>query len=378
MAIEHKSVIICGCDIEDRRRIENFLGQGFMVTGVTDPERKEDLFEDEPAFFPVEGLRNRSFDYVVVAPLNEGIQDRWKKILLDCGIDREKIVLPCVLWPNSSAKYHEDMVKTIRENDDDDVVNGLIFGLSYSRKGIDRSMLSGKWFDFSSDGMDLYYNMQLYKYALKYNKFPVAKKAMIVAPNYYFQYDQSRSYAQYTSGQMFAVHELNDYHNFQKTGGDFPKVKNYIINYQMFGKKISDYYHVHRVTNSSTVWDGRDGEGKLPAGWLKIHEETIPEYKEIFGEFIRLLSINGLKIIVLQPPIYIKGIDDEQKEQLFARNEDFRKIVYEAAAKIGCNISTFDFTSAFKEKREFFRDLEHLNANGAVEWGKIINEQVLE
>lgn len=372
-----KNVIVCGCDLEDQRRIEYFLGVEFRIIGITQPDRESNIFEDDIPFFSIEALKSVSFDYIVIATLASSVAECWKKKLLEAGVAEEKIIEPFILQPYSGAKFRENMVKSIREADDK-LVDGLMFGLSYSRKGIDLRKLRGKWFDFSSDGMDLYYNFQLYKYAVKHNKFPNAKKALFVFPNYYFQYDQSRSYAQYTSDQMFAVHELNDWHNFQKTGGDLAKVRTYIINYQMFGYKISEYYHPRRLLNPRTVWDGIDGQGKLPAGWLKEHENTVSEYRDIFRQFVTILSERNVQIMILQPPIYLNGIDEDQKISLKQKNEKFRNTVLEITENQGLTVKIFDFTSLFAERRDLFRDLEHLNADGSVEWGKAIDKIILD
>ena len=198
-----------------------------------------------------------------------------------------------------------------------------------------------------------------------------------MAPNYYFQYDQSRSLAQYTSGQMFAIHELDDYHNFQKTGGHYQEVRNYIINYRMFGRRMSEYYHIHRFTNPTTIWDGKDGEGKLPGGWLKSHENTMPEYLEIFKKFIILLSRHFIRLTILHPPLYLKGMIEEHKQIVLVRNKEFLSQISESVTKAGCRAYWNDFTSVFAERRELFRDLEHLNAQGAAAWGEVINGKIL-
>lgn len=77
-----KKVIICGCNLEERRRIENFLSPGYWVIGVMDPDRDADSLEDEPKFYRSEQLKDLLFDYIVLASMADTVVDRWKKALL--------------------------------------------------------------------------------------------------------------------------------------------------------------------------------------------------------------------------------------------------------------------------------------------------------
>ena len=113
--------------------------------------------------------------------------------------------------------------------------------MSYSLTGIDKESLSQRFFDFSWRGQDIYYNFQLLRYALKLEKFTDVKQVSLVFPYYYFSWDQSRSWVQYETGQIFGVNCLNYYHNAAKADTKWDLLWNKIVNYQMFGRKLADY-----------------------------------------------------------------------------------------------------------------------------------------
>lgn len=224
----------------------------------------------------------------------------------------------------------------------------------------------------------MYYNFQLLKYAFKIGKFTEVKQALLVFPYYYFDYDQSRSYAQYESGQIFGVHALNDWHNAYKIKKNYSMVANYIINYRMFGRKISDYYNYKNVAKNYSVYQGEYNAGTLPKGFFRDFLETEEENRIVFQKIIKILVEHQIVPILIIPPLFIEALNNESYNRLGIIKDKFYSMVRNEIDKLGVNLYVYDFSQIFPNNRLLFRDVEHLNAKGGVVFANVINNQVLE
>ena len=257
----------------------------------------------------------------------------------------------------------------IRKADDD--YYGAIFGLSYSFKGIDVGRLQEKFYNFSYDGRDIYYNMQLFKFALSLGKFTNLKVAILAFPCYYFNYDQSQSYAQYESAQIYSVWELDDWHNYKKTKINLDKVENYITNYRMFGKKISEYFHGSYHKKHYITYKGNMNLAKSYTVDRRL--PTVTENISIFSEFIKLLNERGIRIIFAVTPILLTALNEESLHKVKLQVDDVSHLVKEIADSAGVAVEFQDFSNQFADRTDLFRDLDHLNANGAVVFGNLLD-----
>lgn len=273
----------------------------------------------------------------------------------------------------ASEKHQRDEVRAIDEADED--FFGIILGLSHAFSGIDKENLNKKFFDFSFGGRDMYYNLKLLKYAFKVGKFSNVKVALLVFPYYYFDYDQSRSYAQYESGQMFGVCRLDDWHNAAKIDDKRWKVQNYITQCRMFGKKLMDYYRGGYHKKNYAVYQAPPKTGKLPKGFFTDRPETVSENLSIFAELITILHSRAIKTVLIVPPIPVNELGAESYERLQFEKNKFHELVKLVSKNIGVNFYVADCVPIFNQ-REVFRDTEHLNAFGAVIFAKYLNQLV--
>ena len=275
------------------------------------------------------------------------------------------------------VQYQENMVEKISQAGND--YFGIIMGWSYSLRGIHLKELRHNFFNFSWHGMDLYYNWKLYSYGRKIGAFHNIKRLFLVVPYAFFNYDQSRSPYQYRTCQLFAVHELDDWHNvLQIPEPDLSNSMNYIINWQMFGKRITSYYAYHFQYDraGNTCYSGQIGTAHLDPIWWKVHTNTVSENRKILRDMLECFKKQNVEIDIIIPPYFIEAFDIESRKRMPEIKESFYNIVLNEVNRTGTKVCLYDCFSCFKN-HEFFADTTHLNGKGAAEWTRMLNEKLL-
>lgn len=366
-----KRIILYGVrQIELRRRIEFFLGNEWEIIGYSDSHYKRDIL-DESVFFSLEELRNQMFDYIVLLSFSPNTQKSMEDSLLQVGIPNDRIIRPVLFLRNGAEARQLDLVDDFLNNYHGE--EGLIFGLSYSLRGINENELAIPFFNISWHGLDLYYNYRLFCFFNDRDLLESVKRVFLVFPYDFMNYDMSQSLYQYRTGQIFSTWRLDDWHNSQNVS----ESKDYIANYQMFGEKFSRFYHFFRYAQVYRMtYQGVDGSEELGHTWLVQHKETMAENKTVFYQFLDLLLEKNIKVDFVVPPFYLNGLCQSSKE-LFLAN---RRVFYQALNDI-CEtkdeIRIWDYADLYLNKREYFADLTHLNSAGAHEFTQQINRDIL-
>ncbi|MEY8338967.1 hypothetical protein AALB16_13260 [Lachnospiraceae bacterium 62-35] len=366
-----KRIIVYGVSrIELRQDIEHFLDDDYKVIGYSDSYFKSSGVYDRPFIEPDE-ISSQEFDYILLAAYEEATRNSMRKSLLAYGIPMEKIIDPMILLQKNAEKCQFDLIGDMRSHYQGE--KGLIFGLSYSRKGICKDILKVPFYDCSLPGLDLYYNFQISRYMERQGLLENVKIALLVFPYHYFVYDMSKSPAQYKSGQIFSIWRLDDWHHYQQVPGAI----NYVESYRMFGRKISEIYCSQWFNIESPMpYQREDGAWELEPTWFAKYEETVIENKRIFLEFCQRLKEVGIHPVLVVPPAYLRGMSQTSLQAFNEKREQFYNIVQEIEEKIG-SITMFDYGDRFSRQPEFFRDLTHLNTTGAVEFTELINKEIL-
>lgn len=252
-----KKIILYGVtSVELRRNIEFFLDKGCKIIGYSDTHYREDVLDGKPFFAPEE-LRHREFDCVIPLSFQTEVLEIMCQHLLAHGVPREKIVYPVVFLHRNAEKCQLDLIADIQEHDHQE--EGLIFGLSYSLRGICTDKLTSRYYDCSWSSLDLYYNIRLFQYMVKHELLTTVRSVLLCFPYYYFDYDMSRFLHLYENGHIFAVRQLDDWHHFREV----PGAADYVENYRMFGQKLSEFYHFRRFGfQSQGVYRGGGGENR--------------------------------------------------------------------------------------------------------------------
>lgn len=351
--------------VELRRDIEYFLDDSYEIIGYSDTYYTSDVLDDKH-FIPPEGLPYTEFDYIIPLSFKKSVLADMRSKLIDQGVPPEKIIRPTMFLHQGREKMQVDLIKDIGTQYQGE--EGLVFGLSYSLRGICAKKLRPAFYDCSWHGLDMYYNYRIFQHMRCLGFLLRVKVALLVFPYYYFNYDMSKSIYQYQEGQIFAMRGLDDWHNYLQV----PGASDYVTNYRMFGRKISEFYHFHKYERQDReIYSGKDGEGELGSMWIRDHPETIAENTILFADFCRELTEAGINPVVVVPPYYIKGISQASLETVRERKQKFYQIMESV------DVDIFDFLDAFSDRRELFSDLIHLNSNGAEAFTELINQTVL-
>lgn len=362
-----KKIILYGVrHVELRREIEYFLDDGDEIVGYSDGHYSSDIL-DGKRFIPPEQLANTEFDYILPLSFKEEILEEMRADIIDRGVPPEKIVRPIMFLRQGAEKMQPDLIADIEARYRGE--EGLIFGLSYSFGGILEKKLKSAFYDCSWRGMDLYYNYRIFQYMRRRGLLAGVKTALLVFPYYYFNYDMSRSMFQYNSGHIFALRRFDDWHNYRQT----PGASEYVANYRMFGRKISGFYHAPKCKRKDRmIWQGQPGEADIKKAWTWDRPETTAENTALFADFCRELTETGIAPVFVVPPNYVNGFNRDSMEFVRKRKFEFYRIMEIEGVDI------FDFFDAFANRRDFFRDLYHLNYEGAEAFTELINQTVLQ
>lgn len=291
--------------------------------------------------------------------------------LLAHGVPREKIVYPVVFLHRNAEKCQLDLIADIQEHDHRE--EGLIFGLSYSLRGIRTDLLAGRYYDCFWSSLDLYYNIQLFQYMAEHGFLTAVRRVLLCFPYYYFDYDMSRFLHLYENGHIFAVRQLDDWHHFREV----PGAVDYVENYRMFGQRLSEFYHFRRFAfQSQDVYRGQDGRETLNQIWFRRYEDTLAENKALFTRFIRDLLQRRISPVLVVPPFYLNGINETSRITFSEMRARFYGVLGDIQSIFGSSLRIFDYSEVFADKREYFVDITHLNSCGCEAFTKILNEQI--
>lgn len=352
-----KRVVVYGIyGIELRRKIEHFMDDNYEIIGYMDSFLKTDIL-DGKKYYDISDINSANIDYIVLAIQNRYAINNVSCKLIEAGIAKEKIIIPEPLI-NSNYMWQKDLVQTADGVDEDTKI--IIFGLSYSLRGIIKERLCKNAYDFSWHGLDLYYNYQLYQKA-KSKMNP--EIAMFVFTYDYFNFDMSLSKWQYTTGQIMSISNLDDFHN----GINISEFSSYIVAIKMFAKKYMQYYNCkENIYVNSTIDDNTTYE--LGHTWLSQHSDTLNENIELFKEFVLELRKTIERVIVVVPPYLLSNVSNVE-----VMSEE-KGIFYGVMKELG--IEVVDCLDSIKDK-ELYADVTHLNYKGAQMFTKMLNDIII-
>lgn len=185
-----KKIVLYGVgSIELRRDIEYFLDDGYEIVGYSDTHYRSDVLDGKP-FLPPRELCRQELDYIILLSFREDILQNMRRYLISQGVHNEKILEPTAFLHRNAEKYQLDLISDIHEHYQGE--QGLIFGLSYSLRGIRTGQLKNSFYDCSWSSLDLYYNFRIFQYMDRCKLLSAVKNALLIFPYYYFDYDMSR------------------------------------------------------------------------------------------------------------------------------------------------------------------------------------------
>lgn len=237
-------------------------------------------------------------------------------------------------------------------------LDGIIFGISHGQTGIVEESLPGNVLNFCSSSQDIYFNTKILSaLAEEYYDFICNAKYVIfdMFDYTYFNYD------------VLLSNELLNYLGFN---GFFCEDRN-SNNKKIFRQnKILDDYSI-----STYMLPNRLVFSSIQR---HIFEPTIQFQVANLDHFCRLLfRLNpDIQIIgVLLPKYYIVEENEKNVNQIWKPH--FENIISSFQQKY-TNFSFFDFKNltSISKKQEYYRDLSHLNCNGAHHMTEIISSLI--
>ena len=237
-------------------------------------------------------------------------------------------------------------------------LDGIIFGISHGQTGIVEESLPGNVLNFCSSSQDIYFNTKILSaLAEEYYDFICNAKYVIfdMFDYTYFNYD------------VLLSNELLNYLGFN---GFFCENRN-SNNKKIFrqNKILDDYSISTYMLPNSLVFSSIQRH---------IFEPTIQFQVANLDHFCRLLfRLNpDIQIIgVLLPKYYIVEENEKIVNQIWKPH--FENIISSFQQKY-TNFSFFDFKNltSISKKQEYYRDLSHLNCNGAHHMTEIISSLI--
>lgn len=278
----------------------------------------------------------------------------------------ENIVVPRLLY-NEEAYFVPNLKTEIFKNISNEY-SGVVLGLSYSLRGIDFGKLKSKFIDFSWHGLDIYYNWVSLKYFLD-NYDGMIQEAFLVFPYYYFNYDMSRSFYQFDTAQILALHGYNDWHNANISSDD--RIRDYLKCFELFGDKF--WKQVNWKKYCPKNYKEKDSNFvRLSDIWKQEYKSTKKENYTIMQNILEMLKMKKIKTYIIVPPILKNYINEEDLIFYESNKGYFYFIVNKLNEKY--KFELLDYSEIYNSKPQLFYDYEHLNESGRQEFTTVLND----
>lgn len=361
---EYKTKVMLFGQYEELKDIQSQLDHRFTVGGLIDTSiGNKGLVIDGLEIFLPEDLQNMDYDVVIISDQLENVQAK-RKILTEAGVDEKKILA-----------YHEFNKSSVIEGFDFRLGQLLVLpqvelvttGLSYAEVGLDMESLERDGINLALSSQDLYFDYNIMKYILGFKTVREGLKHVIINLAYYsFHYDLSKS-----PNEKSRVHRyypvLNNIHHYP----DAMAIK--IVNSIYHKQGLNDMYEPMCDAKALTRMDDScKVKGKQYAQHhSKMNDEdTLAENKQLFADYLKLLSAHGIKPIVVVWPVSRFYAEHYSQEAI----QKFYRIIEET--KQCYDFQFYDFFNTKHLGDADFWDDSHLNAEGAKKFSCLLKETI--
>ena len=248
-------------------------------------------------------------------------------------------------------------------------------GISYSKTGIDPNSFSLPLKSFAHSSQDLYYDFQIAKRILKVAPPPRDQNgiryALIGLAPYSLHYDLSRCVreAYFLSKYFVALDDLHNYWIDREVLVKFIRPEHL----QKLRESAKTFHYEYKLpTTTMSLSAALDASNEISTWGRKSYPDTVAENKKILEDYLALLDSHEIFPILFLPPMmkeYQDGFCREKIDELFSFIYDLMKR-HRFAIVDGWKMKGFiDYD---------FRDINHLNINGARKFSKILNDLVMK
>lgn len=340
------------------------------IVAFIESEPKEETLYLNKKFkvFSPEEIKKVDFNYILIASM---YFEEIKLILEALGIKKEKII--CFDNAFLSSITHEFSLKTdlydVKINEEE--IELIATGLSYTRDGIDLSALDVNGANFAFSSQDLYSDYYILDYL--FNKYKLNNlKFIIIGIGYFsFNYDLSKSVNSHLTPRYYGI--TKSMRSYQ-INSQYYKCRNFIFEFGDYCKISSLFDSIGNKNYYKTLTesDKKEGESTALRHTMKNYPDTIKENKNYFEKILNLCKVKRVQPIILVFPTtkyYYSHLTEE-----FENN--FLEIIKEMQQKY-----KFLFLNLIKSPNyndDDFWDASHLNYKGAKKITNKINEVISE
>ena len=246
-------------------------------------------------------------------------------------------------------------------------------GISHVEKALDVTCFKHKTFNFGRGSQDLYYNLQVAKFAIScgggHNK--TIRYALIGLAPYSFHYDLSKSANnQFLMLQHFIA--FKDLHNFHLPTEVYKNFfhKGYLAQkFSLDSMDVNNPYFAKfgeaRHISPQARLEARD----IIDTWSeKVFPETCEENIGILDEYLTLCEANNIRPLVFLAPMTEAYIKYYNRQRL----EEFYSLVEQIINRHHLAIFIDGWRVKFLSDADFY-DVEHLNIEGAAKFSFFLN-----
>ena len=305
-------------------------------------------------------------DYVLC--VGDGWQDDFLKTVQEYDVPKEKILALNFLSRDNfligrSLKYFEEHAAEF---------DMFATGLSYAEVGLDVTRFKRKLFNFARSSQDLYYNLQVAKFALSCAPPGKIRYALINLAPYSFHYDLSQS----TNLQFLMLHyftAFGDLHNFHVTVDEYRKFlreKYLMMRLPLEPFDLNDPFCMKSPLRFMTPKTKLRALKKRKKVGMKNYPATRDENVKILDEYLTLCEQNNIRPIIILTPMSELYMKHYPKKNI----SEFRFLVDRACRKHSSAIfiDGWEIDNLMTD-RDFY-DYGHMNIAGAAKFNMFLNE----
>lgn len=309
-------------------------------------------------------IKNFYFDYLLC--VENGWEANFFNFVQECDVPKDKILALNLSNDNflieRSLRYFKEHAAEFEM---------FATGMSYAEVGLDVTQFNRPIFNFARSSQDLYYNLQVAKFAVKHAS--RLRYALIGLSPYAFHYDLSKS----SNLQFLMLHyliALDDLHNFPMPAElyrQFLRAEYFSLKMPLEKFDINNPFYVKRplcfMTPQTKFSILKRGDG----GGGKNFPETRAENIKLLDEYLTLCEQNFIRPIIFLMPMTQGYIKHYNKRRL----EEMRYLVGQACKKHSSAIFVDGWRlEVFKD--EDFYDYGHMNILGAAKFSAFLNKVI--
>lgn len=264
-------------------------------------------------------------------------------------------------------------------------LDGIITGLSYSLYGIIPSKLNRQFYNLAAPGQDIFYDYEMFKYALSFPEIENSIQYALIGLSYYsFHYDLSKSVNGYRTQYYYPITKtMHHFHSQQEA------IKTYELCQQTYKKILYPdhelrFYEMKKDNiNNAINWTKEYvfenfSEEEKQAELITIKKDfnknylmTSEENKQILINYLALLKQRQIKPIIVVCPttkVYQECCPKKMKDEFLNTIRELQK--------------SFDFQFLdYFDSDDFtytdYSDASHLNTNGGEKLTALLNKHII-